>query len=865
MLDAGNIAKHLLRQPASPRWRNVLASVFGVDEENIANWLPWLIAMHDIGKISAPFQDNHHDQRARLLAEGFELGGSGWNNDPYHANISALFFEDGLDNLPIPPSLRQAWVEALAGHHGRFSTREIFREARYKLKREPVEWLKMRQEAGDILKNVFLSSQPDRWPEPPNLSAATMILNGITILCDWLGSDENCFHPQPEAAWQEYLGMSARQAQQMVEKAGFFQPVFSQAPANFTSLFFNFTNPRPLQLAIDDIPQTIINAPCLAIIESPTGEGKTEAALALAHRLAQYSGSDEIYYALPTTATSNQMYSRLQKYILERLGLPERVKLVHGQAFLFEDDFTLSPLGNGNDRTYTAAAQWFGSDKRKSLLMPFGVGTVDQAELAALNVRFTVLRLLGMAGKVIIFDEVHAYDTYMTTIIERLLNWLSVLGSSVILLSATLPIERRQALLRAYNPEIEISDEPQAYPSLWVIGKNGCYHAIPEASQPDRRLDLNIRDLRWTDEEYQEKAKWLFDSVAEGGCACWITNTVDRAQKIYAALENIAPPDLECLLIHARFPGDDRQRLEERLMKLYGPDGERPWRGIVIGTQVLEQSLDLDFDVMVSDLAPVDFLLQRAGRMHRHSFNARPEKHARPRLWINLPRDEQGNPDLSVDKFIYDEYILLKTWQILAGREEICLPGDYRRLVEAVYQVEELTSGHPDYAAWIKLQKKCAKAREEARLRILPEAYPDRSFCAQIAQLTFEEDENNVGWLVAQTRLGEESLTVIPLECSGDQIIAWPGGPELDLNLEAPWPVQKKLMRRSIRISNRQAVLALKGKKAKLPRSFSESALLKECIPLLLTNGEAVIKGEKGAILFSLHPRLGLVIRKQGA
>jgi CRISPR-associated endonuclease/helicase Cas3 len=859
MLDVGHVARELLGRKASPRWRKVMSDVLGANADMVVDWLPWLVAMHDVGKISAAFQQADEGQRYRLEAEGFSFGNRKWGNRPYHALISAAFIDNGGYDLDLPVFLRQAWSDALAGHHGEFSGREARNETNYLLQAEPSEWAELRREAFNILKSVLLIHPPDPWPSPLNLSSATMALTGFTILCDWIGSDGVYFKPKPGTDWQRYIAWSISKAREAVEASGLFQPTVSDAPVEFSGLFSGLAEPRPLQLAIDIIPNTILSKPCLTIIEAPTGEGKTEAALALAHRLAQANGSDELFYALPTTATSNQMFHRVQQYVEKQLGLSSRVGLVHGQAFLLEDDFLTLPLQNG--KMHNAASDWFGSDKRKSLLVPFGVGTIDQAELAALNVRFTVLRLMGLAGKVVIFDEVHAYDTYMTTIIERLLNWLAALGTTVILLSATLPTSRREVLIRAYVTNAPESPENRmAYPMLSVVSRAGIYLASPTAFQPDRQL--SIGKIHLGDEESKAKACWLLNSIDQGGCACWVTNTVDRAQKIYEQVAQIAPPDVECMLLHARFPLDDRHRLETELTAKYGAEGMRPTKGIVIGTQVLEQSLDLDFDVMVSDLAPMDFLLQRAGRLHRHSHHVRPEGHDRPHLWLNIPLADDGTPLLTVDALVYDEFILRQTWQVLSERKEIHLPADYRPLVEMVYDDRECPSDGRLQMAWEKLQKKQEKARNEAMWRVLPEPTPESSFCGQLAHLTFEENESKAIWMVAQTRLGEESLTVIPLERDGNLARLWPGSETFALEDEAPRKAQKKLMRRSIRTSNHYLIAALKAQEAQRPPLFTKSALLKECYPLWLIQGKTQITDGKGVLSITLHPQLGLLIEK---
>lgn len=862
MLDVGHVAQALLRPPASPRWRQVLSRALGAELDSLADWVPWLVALHDIGKISAPFQAQNETQKARLKTEGFALGDRHWGNEPYHTLIGQVFLANELDANELPELLRQAWRDSVGGHHGSFAAPDARRQANALLKaHEPAEWVVFRSLAGETLKRKLLLRLPDRWPQPANVSAATMALTGFTILCDWLGSDGAHFALRPEASFEVYAPESFERAQQAVRTAGFAQPCMSSAPADFATLFPDRTA-RPLQAAVDEIPKQLLTQPCLAIIEAPTGEGKTEAALTLAHRLAQARGTDELYYALPTTATSNQMFARLQRHLRGGLGLPTQAKLIHGQAFLVEDDLRLRPLDNGDGLSPAAPLEWFGPKKR-ALLAPFGVGTIDQAELAALNVRHTALRMVGLAGKVVILDEVHAYDTYMTTIIERLLSWLSAMGTSVILLSATLPLERRAQLIRAYSGTEAAVKDDTLYPSLLLVSAGDGYHRTPAARQPEQRLKLGA--LALTDEEAEGKARWLLQAVAKGGCACWITNTVDRAQRIFRAVDRWAPDNLDRLLLHARFPLEERHRLETELAARYGPDSaDRPACGIVIGTQVLEQSLDLDFDVMASDLAPVDLLLQRAGRVHRHP-RPRPEAHAVPRLWVNAPQDGSGELALTTDRHIYAEFILRQTWLTLADRPQVSLPADYRPLIEAVYGATEPEPGGPLAQAWEALQGKEERAAGQARTRLLPEPDAEDSFVGPAARMMFEENESSADWVVAQTRLAEETLTVIPLERDA-QTATFPVGEHrqsMSLDAAAPRETQLALLRRGLTISRVEVVKWLKAAAGERPALFTDSALLKNCHPLWLNDGRATFATGSARLTLTLDPKLGLVIDRQ--
>ena len=855
MADVGNVARVLLSHEVSPRWKEVLARAFGDEVENIEKWIPWAVALHDIGKISSPFQAQNSIQKLRLEGLGFHLHPA---LELSHPVVGACYFKQAY-KAALPKLVYTSIEETLAGHHGQFAPPGVIKDAEKRLYRdENPEWVELRQVAAQSIEQEFLV-RTNHWPENGNISCSVMALCGFTILCDWIGSNSLYFKPSAGLPWSVYLPLSRDRAELAVQESGFTQNWVSAQPTDVSQLFKNLPSLRPLQQEIDCIPKEILSGPCLSIIEAPTGEGKTEAALALAHRIGAIRGSDEIYYALPTAATSNQMYRRLSEYLSNQLDLSVKVKLVHSQAFLIEDDLTYQPLSNGQPDPSNQAIEWF-SPKKRALLAPFGVGTIDQAELCALQVRHTMLRMVGLAGKVIILDEVHAYDTYMTTIIERMLAWLSALGTSVIILSATLPQTRREQLARAYGvhlPEDRLALD--RYPCIFVSGSGNEYIASPSASQPNRNIHLKLGQLSSDNPEVQ--AQWLLDQLGEEGCACWITNTVDRSQRLFAALDKIAPPDIKRCLIHSRFPVADRQILEGELGQLYGPNGSRPSRGIVIGTQVLEQSLDLDFDLMVSDLAPIDLLLQRAGRLHRHQRN-RPRGHTNPLLWVITQPSSGKYPDLKTDQHIYHQYLLMKTWDILKGREEIDLPAGYRELIKIVYDDGEPPITQDDlYKAWKDLIHKESDEKKEATLRLLPNPTADIPFTAYMANILFEENEDKASWIVGKTRLGEETITIIPVELDGDNGIFQGLTGHFLMNKPVNKDIQLQILRQSIKISTPDLIEPIKSQQ--LPILFKESALLKNVYPLWLNNGRSTLGSGSRQVELILDSRLGLVIKRQ--
>jgi CRISPR-associated endonuclease/helicase Cas3 len=487
-------------------------------------------------------------------------------------------------------------------------------------------------------------------------------------------------------------------------------------------------------------------------------------------------------------------------------------------------------------------------------------------------VRHTALRLIGRAGKTIILDEIHAYDTYMTTIIKRMLNWLSALGSSVILLSATLPKAKRRELITAFAPQADATAvNLDTYPNLLTIGNDTVYAPTEPIAvfQPNKRIHLDT--LALTDEQAQEKADWLLAQVQDGGCACWITNTVNRAQAIFQALQDV--PDIDLTLLHGRFPLAQRQTIETDILKKYGKPGEgvqRPTRGIVIGTQVLEQSLDLDFDLMVTDLAPIDLILQRAGRLHRHQRDlADRYMHQTPRLTINMIRDK-------ADKGIYVDYILQMTERALPLQtdQQITLPSDYRNLIESAYaniDKKPIKDEGEDLQLFESRQKSYLKSKnlkKEANTRLSGGPDPDEPFYDDGSVKDLKEDEDSAAWLAGQTRWSErETITVIPLVQNGQSVVV-AGDHEkaiISLTIKASRDHQLHLLRHSLRVSHPKLVKAIKTAHADENYPLFASALLKNVRPLwLMPDAEetAVYVNNDLDQPVYLHLKLGLVFGK---
>jgi len=678
-------------------------------------------------------------------------------------------------------------------------------------------------------------------------------LAGLVSVSDWIGSNLDWFPlGERDPSLDSHFRKSRLLADTALDAIGW--PGFralDQGRSDTAALISHIlgqseAQPRPLQVCADTLLERA-SGPTLLLVEAPMGEGKTELAF-LAHlRLQAANGHRGLYVALPTQATGNAMFERALSFLKAfSPDLRLDIQLVHGGAMVNERIHRMRGVDNSAAESIGSSA-WFAQRKRP-LLSPYGVGTVDQALFATLNVKHHFVRLWGLANRVVVLDEVHAYDTYTSGLIEALLRWLKAMNCSVVLMSATLPNARRAGFLRAWGA---VGEPNLEYPRLLmsrgadVIGEH----------VPCRPLEpISVASIGESLELLRDAA---VDGLAGGGCGVVIVNTVQRAQHLYRLMQEALGSETELLLFHARYPADERSERERTVLRCFGcrTDSQRPTRALLIATQVVEQSLDVDFDFMLTDLAPVDLLLQRAGRLHRH-IRQRPEQHKVPRLIVaGFQREREPELIETAWGFVYDPYVLYRTWAI-AGQETLwCLPQDIDRLVQAVYGDENFEE--ESRAEFVKkydqaLGKHLAEIGEQRKLAINvaldAEAEPQNAY----TNTPRANEEGEGEGLPVVTRLGEKSLTVVPIH-TGDY--GWRLAPDdsaFDPGTEIGDELARRIFRRQLRLSRKDLVLALIEQPN--PSGFESHPLLRNLKPLLLGDGKA----EFGKLRVRLDAELGV-------
>ncbi len=732
-----------------------------------------LVACHDVGKFSEAFQSKRDECWPVSLGAHRDVSSRG------HDELGFLMLRDDLSDVLLPlwegwssNSDRSALLRAIAGHHGR--PPDGGEDFYWSTQVGPISIGSAREFIADVRR--VLNPTPLPRPTKATLPGLVWWLAGLTVLADWIGSAEHWFpYHERNLSLDDYWNKVALpRAQKAVAAAG-LDAALVAPHVSLADLVGGAVplQPSPVQqLAVQmDLGHT---GPALVLIEDQTGSGKTEAALLVAHRLMASGRAQGLFVALPTMATANGMYQRLADAYrrLFQPGSTPSLVLAHGRRRDhrgFQDSIlrgaATSDQATNDPADETASAQcaaWIAEDRRRTFFAAVGVGTIDQALLGVLPSRHAPLRLQGLHQRVLIIDEAHAYDPYMRRGMRNLVRFHAGMGGSTVILSATLPQATRRELIEAHAEAIgQNLSKPtsQSYPLVTVAADNSVQE-IPCAGRPELARSIRVRRL---DTEQQAISR-IIEAAAAGQAVAWIRNSVLDATAAWRALRDAG---VEADLFHSRFAMGDRIKVENDVVERFGKCSNNR-HGVVVATQVIEQSLDLDFDLLISDLAPMDLLIQRAGRLWRH---VRPERSGEAELLVLSPppiKDAPANwlgTELRRTGRVYQDHALLwRTAHFLFAQDRIFQPGDVRNLVEQTYDDE---TPYPS-----GLQRSANKA---AGTKSAHESIAGQNFLKWDAGYT----RNAGAWtsdIVTPTRLGEASMLLRLARWRNSELRPWYAG-----------------------------------------------------------------------------------------
>ncbi len=660
-----------------------------------------LAALHDIGKISPGFQCKCR----RWLEENglITIARNGcWDTgmESHHGKVSHSAIQTFLSDKGFNRKTAQFVSTVLGGHHGRLGSPNPrgYRPHKGILDQSSgIDWDGERTANAQLIWDRFggCDTRLIMSKDSPSL----WWLAGLTTVADWIGSNESFFSAEHLEDEQKVFDLAAK----ALNSIGFGKTQFG-SDLSFHDLFHDAAHPE-IQWKANEMQEksfATITEPGVYVIEAPMGQGKTEAALWAAYNLLLSGKANGIYFALPTQATSNRIHLRLNDFLNRIAPEAGASRLIHANSWLMDTACTLSPsvtTAQGQDvNNAQVGRDWFSSSKR-ALLAPFGVGTVDQALLGVVAVKHFFVRHFALAGKVVILDEVHSYDLYTGTLIDKLITTLEGLGCTVIVLSATLTGKRRGEIVSLPDTHRNVTELP--YPL--ITGRKEEEIFVPVAATPPKPRTIHVEfiDVLAAEQEAVSLAK-------KGGTVLWICDTVNSAQQQFNHFLKHTSDSFPIGLLHSRFPFWRREELENEWMERFGKDGKTRCGSILVSTQVVEQSVDLDADLLISELAPTDMLLQRLGRLWRHDRRDRPADSARICIineWASLEEFRDMDVETIRSTFggkawVYDPFVLLRTLQLWHKEKysEITMPTQIRELIEATYRFEE-----DDPAAWEEL------------------------------------------------------------------------------------------------------------------------------------------------------------------
>lgn len=672
MLETGIVAGCLMNGIFRPLV-NRLVELTGINEPVLKQQIIFICAIHDIGKAHPVFQGR--DNETNEMLRGYELNQEAVSTMFRHEEYAEKMIKK-TDLFGFDADARSKIMirQIISLHHQKEKEREEkdFVEIKSKISER---WGNIQKYIYNYIKEIFPCEKIEFpgiiFNDPKIGFAVENGILGILITSDWIASNNEAMDNKTIKDFSD-VGQYLDWKQKVVTVFLFGENLTRSAfpdTRSFDSLF-HFGDGRPVQRDVVNIVQK--NNIKLMLIESGCGSGKTEAALYAASVLSNKNGLSGIYMGLPTGTSAEAIQGRVDDFLSE-LHM-RKTKLYTSKSMLLRE--------NNTEPSWTDVS-------RQRLLAPSAVGTVDQVMTAARLVRFESVRMAGLSSKVLIIDEIHAYDAYMITVIERLLQICNVLGTPIILLSATLPVSTKKKLFSTIIDESDI-DVHSGYPLIsYVTADNEFYECQSESHEPDKNIECESLPIL---NDYESIAELAVKNVECGGCECVIMNTVSDAINVYDSIKKITNDDCNVILYHARMPEKTKDEKIKKILKWCGKDrNERPERAIIVGTQVLEQSIDIDVDYMITAICPVDLLLQRIGRYHRHGDEGTIREHMAIKNVVQvLIPDEENDAEYGGTGYVYKSCYLDATRQIIVERPVLQIPSCTPEIINRVYESADI-------------------------------------------------------------------------------------------------------------------------------------------------------------------------------
>lgn len=678
LTETGLMAKALLTESAYAHTTDLMMSYTDcTDKDAFISTVCFFIAMHDIGKIHPLFQ--------KMMTDGEK---SGFRHEEYSRYILREYLkEKGIKPRKDTYSSMYKLCNVVGDHHQ-------CKEQDPSLADDYDEEI-MKDNAYIASLMPYIEKMFPFTPfviNPDHENAFCQLMSGLLRCSDWSASSF-----ADELKYEDDKSSYIRQIQDRCERyirEGHIETWQPDESYSYSRLFPFLTEEtlHPLQKEMETVIRDHHTPDCILIEDQP-GAGKTEASIYAAMSLMKSCHKQGLYFALPTGATAEAMLPRLKA--LQKAGL-----FTDTDSKLFTGTVWMRDMHDEESDEKAMWDDWTEKGPRK-LFSSFACGTVDQLMTAGQKIKAADMRLFGLSDKVVIIDEFHSYDAYMMDALSVVLKWLSAMHVPVIIMSATLSMQTRKELFKIYTDDVS-ECEKRGYPRI-TVAENGTISSYFPESAIEKVYNIQLTDMSRIEDK-------ILASVSTDGCTMYIANTVKNAYQMYKKLDEAKPDDVSLTLYTARTTPEVKEKMGEKLVYLYGKegkaDGKRPKKSIVIATQICEMSMDVDFDTIFSELAPIDALIQRFGREKRHDDKGTAREHGfKSIFYVVIP----AKSDMWY--IPYSKSVLDATNEVLKGWQTIKVPEDISGLIDTAYE----NAGYD----WIKEQR-ILKAYGMADIMSLP-------------------------------------------------------------------------------------------------------------------------------------------------
>jgi CRISPR-associated endonuclease/helicase Cas3 len=705
--DVAAVTEALLSQTILNRRIASLIGQENLSDSQVAR-LSALAAIHDAGKVNHGFQNKMYKSkqpRAGHVAPIIELLGA---DDKYVDKFLLPLKIELILQWFSDPHIAVQFLCATWGHHGRpVPIQHHFKATLWNEtgERNPEKELKRLGEAVQKWFPKAFAEDIEPFPDDPVFQHT---FNGLLTLADWLGSDQKFFKFADYD--EDYIKTARKNAAYAVEKLALNPKNPRKQLGTEPVQFDRIADFKPFEVQQQCLDLPIHRNGSLSILESDTGSGKTEAAIARFVRLFQEGLVDGMYFAVPTRSAATQLYDRVveatQKAFSDQESRPPVVQAVSG--YIKADAEEATPLPDFNvlwpehKRDFLRERGWAAEHPKRYLAGAIVVGTIDQVFLSTLQVNHAHMRSAALLRHFLVVDEVHSSDAYMTKLLDRVLDYHLKAGGHALLMSATLGTASRYHLTNKQQPDIPMPEEARNIPYPLITHVDASrnepqeYHA--QSSGKQKKVKMKTKGIAGAEDEV---ALFAIKQAKAGARVLIIRNLVKDCIKTQRALENQLGGDSEYLFNingtvaphHSRFAPDDRKRLDNEIEAVFGKKTAKH-SVIAVATQTVEQSLDIDADILITDLCPMDVLLQRIGRLHRHT-RKRPDGFDTARCVVLTPEERDLGESIDhngkglkgkhgLGTVYQDLRVLEATWRVLEDESMThwSIPEHNRELVE---------------------------------------------------------------------------------------------------------------------------------------------------------------------------------------